>query len=242
VSVAEPKKPAKTRKKSNVLPASASTLNEFAKRVRSVLWRKDPGSEKKTYEKWSARVKELEAEYTKNQAIVRASKEFPCLHRLFREYDLREFDPNPESHAEVKHYGAGKLPDGSIEIGDEPQSYRDSLRWALDAAGRRLNGEEVTSAPCSAAFYLFRQAIEEPKDFLAKVSQLEVKADAETQAMRSARKASARAIAEIEAMLEELEVEEEEYGEIDEPDVEEAVEPETQVQGREAEDRGGQDV
>lgn len=198
-------------------PVTASELRHFTKRVRSVLWRQDPGSEKRTYDAWAARVSALQSEdgggYTHSQAVVRASKEFPCLHRLFREYNLAEFDPNPDSHPTVKHFGKAKGPESILSEGIQ-QSYRDSLRWAIEAAGKYLRTNETpATCPCDAAYYLYRQAIEEPKDFMSKVGQIESKGDAETEAARTARKSSARAIQEIDAFLEELEHPEEESNE-----------------------------
>lgn len=199
-------------------PPTGTTIAEFAKRARSILWREDKSQTKKTYDAWTARVDELESEdgggYSKNEAIVRASKEFPCLHRLFREYDVAAFDPNPGSHPKIKHFGSAKG-ESEMQIGDGELSYRDAIRWAMDAAGRYMNGEQVATCPCSAAFYLYKQAIESPRDFLQKVGQIEAKAEAETQEKRVARKANARQLSEIEFMLDELDAEENGDGDID---------------------------
>lgn len=203
-AVRDPAKPA---------PANAIEVTQFTKRVRSVLWRQDNGADKKTYDAWSARVAALESPdgggYTKTQAVVRASKEFPCLHRLFREYDLTAYDPNPDSHPTIQTFGK---PVTEITVMNEgiEQSYRESLRWAIDAAGEYLNtGKQPATCPCNAAFFLYRQALGEPRDFLAKLGQIEIKADVESEAIRSARKAGNRSVAEIDAMLDELDQAEE---------------------------------
>jgi hypothetical protein len=183
-------------------------IAEFASRAKSKLWRADPGADKTQYDAWVARVAALQSEdggrLTHSQAIVRASKEFPCLTRLFREYDVSEFDPNPESHPQIQHFG--KLAPAAVVSEGKELSYRDSLRWAIDAAGAYLRtGKDPETCPCDAAWYLYRQAIEEPKDFLAKVGQVESKGDGESTDKRNIRKAGQRSIAEIDSMLSELE-------------------------------------
>ena len=180
-------------------------MAEFASRVKSMLWRQNRGADKKIYNQWKARVEELEADtgagYNHNQAIVRAAKEFPVLNRLFREFDVRDFDPNPESHPAIQHYG--QLPDnGQAVCEGTEQSYRESLRWAIDAAGRHLRtGEIPKSCPCDAAWYLYRQAIDEPKDFMGKVGQIESKTDLDSEARKNMSKSAKKSIAEIDAML-----------------------------------------
>lgn len=181
-------------------------ISEFTSRVHSVLWRQD-GADKKTYNAWEARVKQLQegAGYTQDQAVVRASKEFPCLTRLFREYDVSELDPNPDSHPQIQHFG--QAPQSPVEIEGREQSYRENLRWAIEAAGEYLRtGQPPLLCPNNSAFYLYRQAIEEPKDFLGRVGQIESKGDGELEEQRLARKAGNRTIAEIDEMLASLEV------------------------------------
>lgn len=183
-----------------------TSVTEFAKRARSILWRQESGAEKKSYDKWKARVEELQAGggMSEPQALVRASKEFACLHRLFREYDLSEFDPNPDSHPEIQHFGRPSLGGQIVSEGRE-QTYRDSLRWAIDAAGRYLRtGDSPSICPCDAAFYIYRQAIESPKDFMAKLGQVESKPDADEEARRLVAKDGNRSIAEINSMLSQI--------------------------------------
>lgn len=197
--------------------ATASTIKAFSKRVRSILWRQDGGNSKKTYEAWRARVDELQAEdgsnYTHEQAVVAASKDFKCLTRLFREYDVSAFDPNPGSHADIVQYGKATVDAADIACEHTEQTYRDSLRWAIAAAGRYLRTKDhPVVCPCDAAFYLYRQAIEEPKDFMSKVNQIESKADAEAEARKNSRKHSDRATQEIDMMLTELQSEEDSDG------------------------------
>ncbi|MFA5186688.1 MAG: hypothetical protein WC551_09450 [Patescibacteria group bacterium] len=183
-------------------------LNEFASRVRSVLWRQDNGEEKKTYDHWKDRVASLEssdgAGMTHNEALVRASKEYPCLTRLFREYDVSEFDPNPDSHPQIKHFG--HQPKITATSEGKEQSYRENLRWAIESAGTYLRtGKHPETCPNDAAWYLYRQAIEEPKDFLGRVGQVESKGDSEAEQQRIDRKSGQRSLAELNEMLDILE-------------------------------------
>ena len=184
-------------------------INEFESRAKSALWRQDPGKaeNRKSYNTWMEKVKFLESQegaaYTHAQAVVQASKDHPCIARLFREYDLSAFDPNPESHPQI--YQPPGAPDEVICEGKK-QSYKDSLRWAIEAAGTFMRtGIQPSSCPCDAAYYLYKQAIGEPKDFLTKVGQVESKGSNESEDEANARKSSKRTIAELDGMISELE-------------------------------------
>ena len=201
------------------MPKKKSTQNrnitEFAKRVKSVLWRQDTGKKERIkYETWQVRVEELESKdgagYTHSQAIVQASKDYPCLARLFREYDLKEFDPNPESHPAIRQFSEAGVDSGGVVCEGKKQSYRDSLRWAIDAAGAFLRtGEQPVVCPCDAAWYLYEQAKSEPRDFLGKVGQAEMKSSGETEAQKGARASARRSITDLDNMLATLEVDDE---------------------------------
>lgn len=192
------------------LPAKTADLTAFAKRARSILWAQNTGtdSDKKVYKSWNERVELLMAEdgggLTKNEAIVRASKEYPCLNQLFREYNVRAYDPNPESHPRIRHFGEPE--EFSVECEGTKQTYRESLRWAIDAAGKASRtGEKPESCPCDTAWYLYKQAVSDPKDFLSRVGQVESKGDAESEERMKGKVAEARSISEIDKMLLELE-------------------------------------
>lgn len=63
-------------------------------------------------------------------------------------------------------------------IENKEQSYRDNLKWAIDAAGHTLRTKKKPkSCPNNSAWFLYKQALEEPKDFLTKVGQVESKLD-----------------------------------------------------------------
>lgn len=188
-------------------------ITEFAKRAKSVLWRQEIGknNEHHTYDSWISRVEFLKSPdggaYTKQQAIVRASKEYKCLHQLLREYDLRSFDPNPESHPNVL-MKADLAPDASLAgviCDNKEQTYRQSLQWAIDAAGCFMRtGKAPTSCPCDTAYYLYQQAIAEPKDFLGRVGQIESKGVGESEEEKDLKRAGKRSVKELESMLQEI--------------------------------------
>lgn len=199
-------------------PAKTKDLTEFATRAKSILWRQDGGTDRKTYEAWKARVEELASKdgggLAKNEAIVRASKEYPCLGRLFREYDVRAYDPNPESHAHIQHAGTPIAAGSEVTCEGIDQTYRESLRWAGDAAGMTTRtGVRPSTCPCDFAWYLYEQAISDPKDFLSRVGQVEAKGDQEAADRLNAKAAGTMSIAEIDGMLAELKQEEEEENE-----------------------------
>ena len=176
----------------------SKSIQEFTKRAKSITWRQD-GKEKKTYEQWRKKVKEFKDRgMTQHQAAVQASKDFPCLKRLFREYDVSAHDPHPDSHPDT-----GQPPSaGGITCEGREQSHRENLAWAIEAAGKYLRTEqEPTVAPNDAAYYLYCQAREAPKDFLGKYSQVEAKGNEESEKEKLARKGGRRSIQEIEEML-----------------------------------------
>jgi hypothetical protein len=188
--------------------ATVHDIKEFAQRAHSILWAQGSGHEHKNFDKWKARVAELQENsgLNKSEAVVRASKEYACLNQLFREYNVRRYDPNPESHPRIKHYG--DVEEHDVECEGIVQTYRESLRWAIAAAGAfSRTGEKPPTCPCDTAWYLYEQAVSDPKDFLARVGQVESKGDAEDAAKRSANAAGTRSMAEIDGMLAELECE-----------------------------------
>lgn len=188
------------------LVAPAKSVTEFAKRARSILWRQDSGSIRKTYDQWEAKVKDLEVNGGMNpkQAIVQASKDFARLEILFREFDVSEYDPHPDSHPRIQKHGQPE-PVENIECEDKEQSHRENLIWAIEAAGKKLRtGESPISAPNDAAYYLYCQARNEPKDFLGKFTQVEAKSSSDSDEDRDNRKRGKRSVDEIEEMLQSL--------------------------------------
>ena len=95
---------------------------------------------------------------------------------------------------------------GSISVTSEnkQQSYRENLQWAMNAAGEYLRSKKrPTSCPNNSSYFLYTQALEEPKDFMAKVGQIESKSDGGDDD-RESKKSSRKTLVEIESFLEEL--------------------------------------
>jgi len=87
---------------------------------------------------------------------------------------------------------------------EKEQTYRENLNWAISAAGEFLRtNREPGKCPNNIAWFLYKQAIAEPKDFMAKVTQIESKIvdDITTQEINRSVKHS---LQEIETFLENL--------------------------------------
>jgi len=181
-----------------------TAIEQFAKEARKTLW---PLSKDHTeYYAWDERIKELRKEkgYTKAQAQVQAAKEQPACLRLFGRHDVTSYDPEPGSHEDVelfiRRHRDKRAQDAEGVVNEQKDlSYRESLAWATEAAGRFIRtGEAPSTCPNDTAFYLYRRAIEEPKDFLGKVNQLELKAKVDSGDEKEVK----RSIDEIDMMLE----------------------------------------
>lgn len=167
---------------------SSAAIKDFAKRARQILWRQDHGREKRAYNRWDTLVKEFrkQGRLTYEEAIIEASRDFPCLNELFTAYKEKPRSKQPKD----------------IECEGREQSHRENLAWAINAAGKNLSeNEKPKTCPNWTAYYLYRQAIEEPKDFLAKYTQIEAKGSDELEEQRRARKSGKRSIEEINEML-----------------------------------------
>ena len=190
--------------------APATSMVEFKKRAKSILWRQESGNEKdrKSYHSWTKKVEDFEkGGMNAQQAIVQASKDFRCLFPLFRMYDVSGNDPLPGSHPEIHQLA----PDGRqanvevIECEGEDQSHRENLAWAIEAAGKQLRiGEQPEVAPNDAAYYLYCQARDEPRDFLGKFSQVHARGSDEQEGALLARESGKKSIEEINVMLQTL--------------------------------------
>jgi hypothetical protein len=198
-------------------PALGDYFPEFKKRVNSVLWRATPGKQKVQYDNFQRRVEELQtmSEYNEKQAFVLAAKEFEILHPFFAQYDVREHDPTPGSHATIRHFGEKKDPqtilkDGDVTIEGHELTFRENLQWAMDAAGKHTRTKRYPSlCPNDTAWFLFEMACKEPDKFLMRVGQVEMKAsDSDDGKVTSM--ASRRSIAELNSMLDELDYKPEE--------------------------------
>ncbi len=184
----------------------ARDIKEFISQVRSVLYRYS----KKDYDRWVRLVEEFETDggMSKHEACVQAAKDFPVCKRLFRAYSgvIEGSDPNPESHPGL----TSGQPEGDeseeMVCEDREQSYRENLDWAIEAAGRERNeGKPPETCPNHTAFFLYREARDNPKEFLAKFTTVMGRADDDLDEQRKAQKSGKRSIAEIEEMLSTLE-------------------------------------
>jgi hypothetical protein len=188
----------------------AFAITEFVKRARSILWREDvhrKDKKKPSYDRWTQTVEDLKSGsgYTYHQAVVQASKDYMCLRRLFREYDVQKYDPNPDSHPDIYHFGDANEPLDPVVNEGLNLSYRENLNWALAAAGEFLRkGSSPSSCPNDQAYYLYVQATESPKEFMQRLGQVESKGDSELDANRAMRGEAKRSINEIEEMLDTL--------------------------------------
>lgn len=183
-------------------------LSSFLKKVRKVLWHLDRDREHQTYNSWKKLVAELKEihNYPYGVAAVRAAKEFPAVWNLFAKFDVVEFDPVPDSHPGLKHFKKIKnQSSGESHVRNDNivQTHRENLNWALEAAGEHsINGKRPTSCPNASAYYLFEQALADPKDFMSKISQVEMKSDG---GLGAAKKSGQQSVSEIDSMLETLE-------------------------------------
>ena len=189
-------------------PIRDKGLGAFLKKVRKILWHLDRDKKHPTYYEWKKQVGELRAihNYPYGVAAVRAAKEFPATWNLFAKYDVVEFDPFPDSHPGLKHYRNMKnYSSGEPVIRNDNivQTHRENLNWALEAAGKwHISSKEPASCPNASAYYLYKQAIADPKDFMGRINQVEMKSDG---GIGAAKKSGQRSVSEIDSMLETLE-------------------------------------
>lgn len=187
--------------------APATSMVEFKKRAKSILWRQESGNDKdrKTYYSWMKKIEDFEkGGMNAQQATIQASKDFSCLARLFREYDISGNDPHPDSHPQIQQYGQ-QAPMEGIECEGRDQSHRENLMWAIAAAGKLLRtGDAPETAPNDAAYFLYRQACDDPKEFLGKFTQVDMRSGDDLEEHRLAKKSGQRSIEEINEMLQTL--------------------------------------
>lgn len=200
-------KAANAKKPRRQQQAIVASMIQFTKRARSILWNQDRGRKKETYEKWQARITELEAGGLGNrEAIFQASKDFSCLETLFSEYAVSELDPHPGSHPNIRMLGESRKSD--IESEDKEQSYRENLNWAIEAAGlHKRTTTPPATCPNDKAYLLYLLALDDLDKFLSKYTQVESKSNDDHVEQERAKKSGKRTISEIEEMLDTLEEE-----------------------------------
>ncbi len=181
----------------------ATLFKKFAQSARQILWRENK-VRKLLYEQWEARVLELKQDGMQDkQAVVMASKDFHCLHPLFLQYPVNEFDPDPDSHPHIHMHGEEAPMDG-IECDEHELTHAENLMWAMNAAGVffRTN-EPPEKCPNNSAYFLYRQAIDDGDKFMAKYQQMMLD-KAKKPENDSLKRGSQKSIEEISSMLDTL--------------------------------------
>lgn len=182
----------------------SKTFEDFMSDVRKFLWNMPPNDRQHAvYYDWLEAVRILieEKNVAKNFAYVEACKEVRELVQFFRKYDVKKFDRFPESNSAIaeiydKFWPATMQP---IRCENREQSHRENLAWAIQAAGERLRtGRDPATCPNDSAFYLYTQARDDPKDFLARFTSIEAKRGDGDSVNRAQ---SGKAVSEINMML-----------------------------------------
>lgn len=182
-----------------------TSVKQFESDAKKLLWAKTrtPGNKHPDYDNWKTRIAEITSQrkISRLEAVLIASKERACLAPLMNEYDFES-------------YGIVGSPDineggGGIVCLNKKQSYRDNLRWALSAAGElQMLGVQPAECPNNSAYYLYTQALEDPKDFLQKIGQVESKVLESERELEDTKRQSKRSISELDEQLATLEEEE----------------------------------
>lgn len=93
----------------------------------------------------------------------------------------------------------------AISCEEKKQTYRENLKWAIRAAGTfSRTGCLPSICPNDIAFFLLQQALSQPKDFMAKVTQVEGRILNEEDEDATVKKNAKMSIADIEEQLQEL--------------------------------------
>jgi hypothetical protein len=184
----------------------ANNVKAFLSSCRKAIHRSEPGGV--AYKRWAKIVEEFETDggMTHQEACIQASKEFPCCKKLFAAYApaLEGKDPIPESNPDLY---TGQQADDSegMKCEDRELSYRENLDWAIEAAGKEKNeGEAPKVCPNHTAFYLYREARDNSKEFLSRFTQVVGRGVDEADEQRKARRGGERSIDEINEMLDTL--------------------------------------
>lgn len=197
----------------------SKTLQLFAKEARTILLARGFGEDKTgLLKQWEADVALLESPagggLDRRQAIVLASKNFPCLAILFEKYEVSIFDPDPRvkvrkpteannTHvAETPQIGERLKPAECLGI---KQAHLTNMRWAADAAGEFFRtGDGPKSCPNNSAWFLFKMAISEEKAFMDRLHAAESKVAEESEFTKKMKRVGKRQIDEISEMLQTL--------------------------------------
>lgn len=179
-------------------------LREFLQAIRYKLWSTD----RKEYDQWKRRKNELfqVGSMREEEAYVAAAKEFPMLKEVFDTYNYSKWDSSlvctPDDKAKQL------MEEREIKIEGRELSYRENVAWALNAIGvyKRTTMGPAT-CPNDSAYWLYLQALNDPKSFLDKVNSMEMKVMSSSTKEQS-KELAQRSMEEIEDMLEELAISE----------------------------------
>ena len=199
-------------------------LRNFLIQVRKVLFRQDRGTDKRKYNEWRGKTYELykTGDYLKHECQIMAAHEFECCRTLFEKYDVSMYDPlvktkdtaNGTTSPEVgnrisipERPVTKRLEERTVECDGKELTYRENLTWAAEAAGNeRRTSIPPDKCPNDTAYWLYTQARDASKEFMSKLSAIEVRNVNPDDAV--GRRAAKRSIEDIDVMLKELVVEE----------------------------------
>jgi len=182
-----------------------SEIQKFRSRARSILWNYSPAA----YKAWEQEIEKLleqHEDWSRDEALVLACKNYKQLAELFKVYDVSIYDKFPDLHPNIKRSAPVQVEDDNcrpIPVCENlNMSHREQLRWALDAAGQyAAAGIEPESCPCWGAYYLYLQAQDNPKEFMTKLASSEAKVDQQAEFADSIRSSSRKSVTEIDEIL-----------------------------------------
>lgn len=187
----------------------SNDVQELVGRVQDALM----SSSQEKYEGWITRVAHFQAKgYSLEEAQVCATKEIESCKYILADYDVRHLDRDPDSHTDVAYKGDANR--SRVVCLNKDINYRGCMRWAAANAGMYMRTKvHPSEVPSDLAFFLYNMALDEPKDFAAKLNQTESREDTETQLEKDTRKQTDRSVAEIDRWLNEIDKQRKEDGE-----------------------------
>lgn len=133
----------------------------------------------------------------KSRAYVAAAREYPAAVPLIEKHGVGGYDPIKGSKKAKKSSQSKDV----IKSEGIEQSFHENLAWALDSVGRyHREGKEPDTCPNDAAYFLYYQGLNDPKDFMAKAAS----AAAKRKEDGAERKSADRSIDELDRMLKSL--------------------------------------
>jgi len=138
-------------------------------------------------------------EYTINDAVKQLSTTEARLSSLLLLCKYKDPDIKYSLNPHVPINVVGPPPEATVKSLGIEQPYRVNLMWALEAAGNNLRtGKKPDTCPNNSAFFLYKQALDNPKEFSSKLCQIEAKRTEHGQPLKQS---TAKSIAEIDFAL-----------------------------------------